>query len=281
MKVAPAWLAVMFGLAGVARTAAAEEAAPLPQGVVRFRTFGSAEGLRNIVVIGITQDASGALWVGTDDGVNRYDGERFTAFSVTDGLPSTQIQVVAVGPDGNVCVGTSAGLACWNGQRFARVGPAEIDVVSLAAYDDRLWIGTTTGLFVAGPDRAVTRAVGWPTARDPVKALWADAHGLIAGHDGTVMTSAGDGRWAVHPGLALAGDRIDGVLRDRHGVCGSGRRSACGTSPGAGPCRRHQRRSANRLRQCVRGRLDGDGPAVRSGSRRIAGSPIATGITGG
>ena len=59
MKVAPAWLAVVFGLAGVARTAAADEAAPLPQGIVPFRTFGSAEGLRNLVIIGITQDASG------------------------------------------------------------------------------------------------------------------------------------------------------------------------------------------------------------------------------
>ncbi len=217
MKVALAWLAVTLGLTGVARTTAADEASPVPAGLVRFRTFGSAEGLHNIVITGITQDASGALWVGTDGGITRYDGQRFTAFGVAEGMPATQIQVVAVGPDGNVCAGTSSGLACWDGQRFARTGPALLDVVSLVAYRDSLWIGTTSGLFVADRHRVVSRAVGWPTAKGAVKALWADAHGLIAGNDGNVMTSAGDGRWDAIPGLALAGDRVDGVLRDRQG----------------------------------------------------------------
>jgi ligand-binding sensor domain-containing protein len=89
----------------------------VPHGLIRFRSFGSAEGLHNLLVQSIAQDASGYLWIATDDGVSRYDGEKFTHFGVDQGLLSTVSRVVAVAPDGNVCVGDLKGIVCWDGAR--------------------------------------------------------------------------------------------------------------------------------------------------------------------
>jgi diguanylate cyclase (GGDEF)-like protein len=45
-----------------------------------FRSFGSAEGLNNLAVRRIYQDHIGFLWVSTENGIYRYDGDRFEAF---------------------------------------------------------------------------------------------------------------------------------------------------------------------------------------------------------
>jgi len=209
-----------LGVVSAPAVAAADPRTEVPHGLLRFRSFGSAEGLHNLVVLSITQDAAGSLWIGTDDGVARYDGERFTHFGAEQGLPSTLTQVVGVAPDGNVCVGSNAGLACWDGKQFSReagAGLPPIAVYSIVAAEGRLWVGTAAGLYVRGDHGAFHPAPGWTTA-NPVHALWADPRGVIAGSADRVLTSTGDGLWRELSGIGLAGDRIDGVLRDRAGA---------------------------------------------------------------
>jgi PAS domain S-box-containing protein len=208
------WLAMILGVVGVPASSRGE--ASEPQGLVRFRSFGSAEGLHNLVVRSIAQDASGYLWIATDDGVSRYDGEKFTRFGLDQGMRSTVSLVVGVAPDGNVCVGTASGLVCWDGTRFSDAGTAGLPggpVHSLVVHRGQLWAGTAGGLYVRD-EGAFTRAPGW-RGQDAVKALWADDAGLVAGDGGRVMTSAGDGVWRELSNAGLAGDRIESVLRDR------------------------------------------------------------------
>src|ERR1700759_3041659 len=80
--------------------AAAPPADDVPLGKFRFHSFGAADGLRNLVVVAIVQDGDGMLWVATDDGVYRYDGQQFTHFSMQDGLPAMGVRVLGVAPDG-------------------------------------------------------------------------------------------------------------------------------------------------------------------------------------
>src|SRR5215813_12321345 len=94
----------------------------LPLGHVQIRAFGAADGLRNLIVLGIAQDGDGMLWVATEDGVYRYDGQQFTHYSMQDGLPAIGVRVLGIAPDGAVCAGTRAGMACWNGSRFSPRG---------------------------------------------------------------------------------------------------------------------------------------------------------------
>ncbi|MGH9886889.1 MAG: two-component regulator propeller domain-containing protein, partial [bacterium] len=69
----------MQPVAALADDASARE---LPAGQRRFRGFTGADGLHNLVISSIAQDSGGFLWLATDDGVYRFDGERFTHLSL-------------------------------------------------------------------------------------------------------------------------------------------------------------------------------------------------------
>jgi PAS domain S-box-containing protein len=210
----------MLGIVAGSTRSYAGDANDLPHGLIRFRSFGSAEGLHNLVIRSIAQDASGYLWIATDDGVSRYDGEKFTHFGVDQGLQSSVSPVVGVAPDGNMCAGSAIGLVCWDGARFSAAGATGLSkgaVHAIISHRGRLWVGTATGLYVRSDHGAFARAPGWRGA-EPVKAVWADGVGLIAGDNSHVMTSEADDVWRDLGDIGLAGDRIEGLLRDRAGA---------------------------------------------------------------
>ena len=45
-----------------------------------FRHMTTAEGLSHNTVMDVLQDHKGFLWLGTADGLNRYDGEHFQVY---------------------------------------------------------------------------------------------------------------------------------------------------------------------------------------------------------
>jgi PAS domain S-box-containing protein len=191
----------------------------VPLGQVKTRRFASDAGLKNLVVGSITQDAQGFLWVGTDDGVHRFDGERFTQFSIDAGLVSSLVHVVGEAPDGGVCVGAAYGLVCWDGARFAAVqGLPQVGVRTMVSFAGKLWVGTDAGLYVQEVSGGFVPAAGWRGGATPVRALWADAAGLVAGNGATVEVSTGNGEWQGIGDVGLGPDRVDGVLRDREGA---------------------------------------------------------------
>ncbi|MBO2010566.1 hybrid sensor histidine kinase/response regulator [Hymenobacter negativus] len=53
---------------------------------VYLRQFGPAEGFRPSFVYALLQDRQGYLWLGTGEGLVRYDGTQFTTFTQKDGL---------------------------------------------------------------------------------------------------------------------------------------------------------------------------------------------------
>ena len=59
-------------LAGAGTTLCAQE--------YSFRNFGGSEGLTNLAIRRIYQERTGFLWVSTENGIFRYDGDRFELF---------------------------------------------------------------------------------------------------------------------------------------------------------------------------------------------------------
>src|SRR5437762_9037766 len=76
-----------------------------------FKFYGEEEGLKNLAVQAVLQDRAGFLWVGTQDGLYRYDGNHFTTFTSRDGLPGTRIEALYESADGTLWVSTGRGLA--------------------------------------------------------------------------------------------------------------------------------------------------------------------------
>jgi diguanylate cyclase (GGDEF)-like protein len=67
-------------------------------------------GLGNLNVNCIAQDRTGYLWIGTENGLYRYDGRQFRQFGAADGLHAHTIQSLYAAPDGALLVGTTTGI---------------------------------------------------------------------------------------------------------------------------------------------------------------------------
>jgi len=195
-----------------------------PLGSYRFRDFGVDEGLTNLAVIALAQDQQGYIWVGTEDGLFRYDGRRFTKFGPAEGLPSSSIRFIKVSSDGWLWVDTEQGLARGRNGRFEPTrtgtkGSPDLPRQALAT-DARggVWAGDSSGLwFTRGtePFRPVAEYPG-----GAVEALWVDEAGQQIGvaRRGSLDFRDRDGKW-THAELpaAFQKDYIHGLLRDRLG----------------------------------------------------------------
>ena len=100
-----------------------------------FHAYGAAEGLRNLNVRCLFQDQTGYIWVGTDNGLFRYDGGKFTGFGHEQGLFDTEVLSLAQSSDGRIWVGTNSGLAILTGNTLTTVPIGEKSIVSAIQFD--------------------------------------------------------------------------------------------------------------------------------------------------
>ncbi len=109
------------------------------------------QALPNQDVRAFVQDRIGYLWVGTDNGLYRYDGHRFRGFGTAEGLPSSTIQALAIDSDGTLWAATYSGLARLRGERFEQVDISPGRAAFAIASDSvgRLYVGTSKGLLVS------------------------------------------------------------------------------------------------------------------------------------
>ena len=118
--------------------------------VYSFRSFGTAEGLNNLVIRKIYQDRVGFIWVSTENGIYRYDGDRFESFGTAQGMPPNSGVTFGDAPDGSLLVGGDFGLYRFSGNRFEKLsGPFKTIPWASAIQSDlkgHTYIGTDAGL---------------------------------------------------------------------------------------------------------------------------------------
>src|SRR5712672_1071799 len=124
-------------------------------------SFTVEDGLSSNVVNAIVQTRSGFLWIGTDAGLDRFNGRHFTPiyFRGPGSSPQGIVSSLAEGLDGDLWIGTSAGLV-----RIARPALDRFDRSLSVFYhpgegmsdeitslhntrDGVLWVGTSAGLY--------------------------------------------------------------------------------------------------------------------------------------
>lgn len=128
---------------------------------IAFRHLTVENGLSQNAVIAISQDSHGFIWMGTPNGLNRYDGYRIRQFQSrpNDSTTLSAGSVLATLHDSrkNLWIGTFSGLSRYDERldRFVRINmPVKNSVVFYTLYEDnqgRIWAGTDYGLFFIDP----------------------------------------------------------------------------------------------------------------------------------
>src|SRR6187551_1901879 len=80
---------------------------------LKFEHLGKKEGLSQINVGSIIQDKRGFIWIGTRDGLNKYDGYNFTVYrsdaNDTASISANFVWTLKEDKEGNIWIGTVSG----------------------------------------------------------------------------------------------------------------------------------------------------------------------------
>ncbi|NER18329.1 sensor histidine kinase [Spongiivirga citrea] len=71
--------------------------------------YTTADGLPHDITYGIYQDTEGYLWIGTDNGLAKFDGQKFKVFTTNEGLRTNYVIDIAQNENGTL------GIASWGG----------------------------------------------------------------------------------------------------------------------------------------------------------------------
>ncbi len=118
-----------------------------------LEVYTTEAGLPQSSVVSIIQTADGYLWMGTFEGIARFDGRRFTIFDKTNvpELENNSIKALFQSTEGCLWAATPNGLLCMKNGKFVKYttanGLASNFILSLTEDSDgHLWVGTTHGL---------------------------------------------------------------------------------------------------------------------------------------
>ncbi|MEN9674426.1 MAG: hypothetical protein RIS76_322, partial [Verrucomicrobiota bacterium] len=118
-----------------------------------WKTLGNREGLDSLSIRCLHVDPDGVHWIGTRNGLSRFDGSQMTTFFTEDGLAGNNIAGIARDTAGHLWIASEdGGLSRSTGTKFTRVelqGAAndrQLQCVH-AAQDGTLWAGGMVGLY--------------------------------------------------------------------------------------------------------------------------------------
>jgi len=216
---------------------------------LRFEHLSLEKGLSQSHVNCILQDRHGFLWLGTQDGLNRYDGYRFRVFKHDardpGSLANNTVWALLEDRDGTLWVGTDGGgLARWDPaaeafvhHRHDRANPRSLSGDRVRAIvetrDGALWVGTDgqglsrldrqTGTFTrygarsGDPNRLSSDRLRF-LMEDRDGALWIATDGGGLARLDSARVNLTTYRHDPADGASLSDDRVRHVYEDRDGV---------------------------------------------------------------
>jgi len=203
------------------------------------------DGLSQGSGLAIVQDAQGFIWIGTEDGLNRYDGYGFRVYRPTSDPGSISEgtgRILFVDSRGDLWIGTNDGLNRYNREQdnFTRFRNDPNDPQSLSdnfissiceSRSGTIWVGTNGGLNAIDPNtlkiiRYVRDSqVSSSTESRSITAIIEDASGILwmATYGGLHAFNPRSGqlqRFANDPGnpRSLSSNRVIALYEDGDGT---------------------------------------------------------------
>jgi signal transduction histidine kinase/ligand-binding sensor domain-containing protein len=158
-------------------------------GLFRFiagRTLSVRKGLPDLKVDSLLADGDRNLWVGTDDGIVRWNGSELSSAGLSAELRYFQALALLKDRDGNVWAGTdSRGLLRLNSRGVARLnlsdGPLPRAITALfEGREGGIWVGHADGI---------------ERIRDSAFVTWSNAEGLPADGSNPVFVDSANRMW--------------------------------------------------------------------------------------
>ncbi len=190
-------------------------------------TWQTANGLPQNAVTSVKQTPDGYLWLGTQEGLVRFDGVHFEVFDRrnTKAFPGNDVRALTVSRDGSLWIAFNGGFVHLKDGLFTRYTKAEglAHEWIYTTFEDRagtLWIGTFGGgliRFKDGRFDTFTRQQGladdfvWSIAETTDGSIWA---GTNAG-----LSRFSHGRWVTYSAPdVLPENHVHTLTVDRAGV---------------------------------------------------------------
>jgi ligand-binding sensor domain-containing protein/putative methionine-R-sulfoxide reductase with GAF domain len=149
----------------------------------QFKSFTTKDGLSSNNINTMAKDANGFLWVATNNGLNRFDGNAFDVFynNPKDSLSiaSNGVQDIFIDSKKNIWLGTFAGISKFNDhtQLFENYAPdtllmPKISQAFFALNEDskgNIWMGGWYDLLIFNPVTKKFSSSGWASFANKAK----------------------------------------------------------------------------------------------------------------
>jgi signal transduction histidine kinase/ligand-binding sensor domain-containing protein len=182
------------------------------------------EGLPQDTIQTIAQTTDGYLWLGTNEGLARFDGYEFAVFNRDHGdLPSNSVTALAAGKDGSLWIGSRGGVTQYRDEHFRTYTKKDglVDDLVSAVFVDHagvLWIvaGGNLSRFDGSHFTNFFRGRDFPLRS--VRAVTEDrSHNLYISGNSSVAKLAGGKFIDMLGPAALQADFPSGLQVDRSG----------------------------------------------------------------
>lgn len=113
-----------------------------------FDNYSIKQGLSEQKVYTLLQDSKDYIWLGTANGVSRFDGKKFENFTSRDSLATGGVRYIIEDSLGYIWFGhLNGGISRYNGQKFEQAAFDSLlitgDVTSIAQIKDKMWFTST------------------------------------------------------------------------------------------------------------------------------------------
>ena len=211
---------------------------------LKFERIGMKDGLSDINILCLIQDSRGFIWVGTENGLNRYDGHQFRVFysdpTDSESISNNYVKNLYEDAQGNIWIATHGGgmnKFDRKNNRFKRYinDPGNKNTISdntvnkiIGDLQGKLWIATSDGVNLYNPEKNIFKRF-YHDPQNPrslsennITTVFADSRGNIwfgtlnsglnrfSVKDSTFITYRNDPR----EDQTISGDKISTIFED-------------------------------------------------------------------